>query len=139
VKCYKPIFSKSFRSTIIKTKFINTQIIEHHLNKKSLKIPITTLKSAQEGFKKRQIETRIGMQDTTTRLCLMNGRRPRAVKQQQLTMRGILSILVWCCAPIHRYNRGLVVPDVDKCIITQHLEQISAKTTRSRLSQSGKA
>ena len=93
------------------------------MNKKSLKIPITTLKSAQAGFKKRQIETlklnirhialdkvdfwfqdetRIAMQDTTTRLCLMNGRRPRAVKQQQLTMRGIIRMFVWCCALIHR-------------------------------------
>jgi hypothetical protein len=75
-----------------------------------------------------QDEARIGQQNTTTRLWSMEGRRPRAVRQQQFDC----AYLFGAVCPFTGETEALIVPHVDKCIMTQHLEQISAKTVPGR-------
>lgn len=58
----------------------------------------------------------------------MRGRRPSAVKQQQFDY----AYLCGAVCPATGETEALIVPHVDKCIMTQHLQQISAKTEPGR-------
>ena len=75
-----------------------------------------------------QDEARIGQQNITTRLWSLKGRRPRAVRQQQFNYEVFHAYLIGAVCPATGETEALIVPDVDKGIMTQHLEQISAKT-----------
>lgn len=61
----------------------------------------------------------------------MRGRRPRAVKQQQFDY-AYIQYLFGAVRPSTGEAEALIVPHVDKCIMTQHFEQISAKTELGR-------
>jgi hypothetical protein len=75
-----------------------------------------------------QDEARIGQQNTTTRLWANKGSRPRAVKQQQFEYAYIFGAV----CPATGETEALIVPHVDKGIMTRHLEQISARTEAGR-------
>jgi hypothetical protein len=149
-------------SEVLRTFIQQAFSINYHQNSiykllKSLNITWTTSRSkhpqqsgeAQKHFKKLQIakiklipghialdkvnfwfqnDARIDQQNTTTRLWSMEGRRPSAVKQQQFDY----AYLFGAVYPSTGETEALIVPHVDKCIRTQHLEQISAKTALGR-------
>ena len=75
-----------------------------------------------------QDEARIGQQNTTTRLWANKGSRPRAVKQQQFEYAYIFGAV----CPATGETEALIVPHVDKGIMTRHLDQISARTEAGR-------
>jgi hypothetical protein len=75
-----------------------------------------------------QDEARIGQQNTITRLWSMKGCRPKAVKQQQFDY----AYLFGAVCPATGETEALIAPYVDKNIMTNHLEQISAKTKTGR-------
>ena len=73
-----------------------------------------------------QDEARIGQQNTTTRLWANKGSRPRAVKQQQFEYAYIFGAV----CPATGETEALIVPHVDKGIMTRHLAQISQEQKR---------
>ena len=75
-----------------------------------------------------QDEARFGQQNTTTRIWATKGSRPRVVKQQQFEY----AYLFGAVCPATGETEALIVPWVNKEIMTQHLEQISAKTKPGR-------
>lgn len=75
-----------------------------------------------------QDEARFGQQNTTTRLWAKTGSRPRAVKQQQFEY----AYLFGAVCPGRGIGQSLVVPWVNKDIMTLHLEQISNATEKGR-------
>jgi transposase len=75
-----------------------------------------------------QDEARFGQQNTTTRLWSKKGCRPRAVKQQQFDY----AYLFGAVCPATGETEALIVPHVDKEMMSRHLEQISAKTEVGR-------
>ena len=77
------------------------------------------------GFKMKQ---RFGQQNTTTRLWAERGTRPRAIKQQQFEY----VYLFGSVCPARGIGEALVVPWVNKEIMTEHLAQISRTTENGR-------
>lgn len=75
-----------------------------------------------------QDEARFGQQNTTTRLWATKGTRPRAVKQQQFEY----SYLFGAVCPSTGATEALIVPCVNKDIMTQHLKQIAKRTPSGR-------
>jgi transposase len=75
-----------------------------------------------------QDEARIGQQNTTTRVWAEKGSRPRVVKQQQFDY----AYLFGAVCPATGETEALLAPWVNKEVMTQHLEQISAKTKPGR-------
>jgi len=75
-----------------------------------------------------QDEARFGQQNTTTRIWATKGSRPRVVKQQQFEY----AYLFGAVCPATGETEALIVPWVNKEIMTQHLGQISAKTKPGR-------
>jgi transposase len=71
-----------------------------------------------------QDEARIGQQNTTTRLWAQKGSRPRAVKQQQFEY----AYMFGAVCPATGETEALLAPWVNKDIMRQHLELISART-----------
>jgi len=75
-----------------------------------------------------QDEARIGQQNTTTRLWAQKGSRPRAVKQQQFEY----AYLFGAVCPSTGRTEAILAPWVNKDIMRQHLELISAATGSGR-------
>jgi transposase len=75
-----------------------------------------------------QDEARFGQQNTTTRLWAEKGSRPRAVKQQQFEY----AYLFGAVCPATGKTEALLAPCVNKEVMIQHLEQISATTKPGR-------
>ncbi len=75
-----------------------------------------------------QDEARFGQQNTTTRLWAERGTRPRAIKQQQFEY----AYLFGSVCPARGVGEALVVPWVNKEIMTEHLAQISRTTEKGR-------
>ena len=75
-----------------------------------------------------QDEARFGQQNTTTRLWARRGTRPRAVRQQQFDY----AYLFGSVCPSRGIGEAIVVPWVNKEIMIEHLQQISAMTQRGR-------
>ncbi len=75
-----------------------------------------------------QDEARIGQQNTTTRLWAQKGSRPRAVKQQQFEY----VYMFGAVCPANGQTEALLAPWVNKDIMRQHLELISARTELDR-------
>ncbi|WP_210466939.1 transposase, partial [Vibrio crassostreae] len=75
-----------------------------------------------------QDEARFGQQNTTTRLWATRGTRPRVVKQQQFEY----AYLFGSVCPERGIGEAIVVPWVNKDIMTNHLEQISKATEKGR-------
>ncbi|MEH6711568.1 MAG: IS630 family transposase [Paraglaciecola polaris] len=71
-----------------------------------------------------QDEARIGQQNTTTRLWAHKGTRPRAVKQQQFDY----AYLFGAICPSTGRTEAIIAPWVNRDIMRQHLELISAAT-----------
>lgn len=75
-----------------------------------------------------QDEARIGQQNTTTRLWAQRGSRPRAVKQQQFEY----AYMFGAVCPATGETEALLAPWVNKDIMRQHLELISARTEQGQ-------
>ncbi|MGR5144891.1 transposase, partial [Photobacterium sp. DNB23_23_1] len=75
-----------------------------------------------------QDEARFGQQNTTTRLWAQRGTRPRAVRQQQFDY----AYLFGSVCPSRGIGEAIVVPWVNKEIMSEHLKQISAVTQEAR-------
>jgi transposase len=75
-----------------------------------------------------QDEARIGQQNTTTRLWAQKGSRPRAVKQQQFEY----AYLFGAVCPSTGRTEAILAPWINKDIMRQHLELISADTGSGR-------
>ena len=75
-----------------------------------------------------QDEARIGQQNTTTRLWAQKGSRPRAVKQQLFEY----AYLFGAVCPSTGRTEAILAPWVNKDIMRQHLELISAATEPGR-------
>ncbi|WP_436322843.1 transposase [Vibrio cidicii] len=73
-----------------------------------------------------QDEARFGQQNTTKRLWAEKGTRPRAVKQQQFEY----SYLFGSVCPARGIGEAMIVPWINKEIMTEHLKQISANTEK---------
>jgi transposase len=71
---------------------------------------------------------RFGQQNTTTRVWAEKGSRPRVVKQQQFDY----AYLFGAVCPATGETEALLAPWVNKDVMIQHLEQISAKTKPGR-------
>ncbi|RLV58776.1 IS630 family transposase [Parashewanella curva] len=75
-----------------------------------------------------QDEGRFGQQNTTTRLWVPTGSRPRAVQQQQFEYAYIYGAV----CPTTGATEALVTPCVNKDAMSQHLKQISQATAPER-------
>lgn len=75
-----------------------------------------------------QDEARFGQQNTTTKLWAVKGSRPRAVKQQQFEY----AYLFGSVCITNGASEALVVPYVNRDIMTIHLQQISDRTPIDR-------
>jgi hypothetical protein len=122
----RAIYNKPFRSTIIKTRFINYSNHWISLGRQVARNTLSNLKKHKKTLKKLQVETiklipghiaidkvdfwfqdvaRIGQKNTITRLWSMKGWRPKVVKQHQFAYAGHPKHIFCCCVPIHRRNR----------------------------------
>ncbi|EHA1127536.1 hypothetical protein FG475_20985 [Vibrio navarrensis] len=75
-----------------------------------------------------QNEARFGQQNTATRLWAPRETRPKAVKQQQSEY----AYLCGSVCPARGIGEAMIVPWVNKEIMTEHLKQISAVTEKGR-------
>ncbi|WP_176463261.1 IS630 family transposase [Vibrio sp. 03_296] len=75
-----------------------------------------------------QDEARFGQQNTTTRLWVERGSRPRVVKQQQFEY----AYLFGSVCPARGIGEAMVVPWVNKNIMVEHLKQLSTVTEKGR-------